>query len=491
MRQHMGAMIGLAALLAGCGGGGGSDGFTASPVAGSSPTPTPTSTVAGCSLRERQDWAAAQLREWYLFPETLPTTLDPAPYANVGDYVDALTATARAQRRDRYFTYVTSIKEETAYYTSGQSAGFGVRLALDQTGGRLFITESFEGAPALNAGVDRGAEIVSIGTTAGNLRTVSAIVAAEGSAGLTNALGPDTAGTSRVLRVTDASGTRNVTLAKTDFALAPVSSRYGAKIISDGGRQVGYVNLRTFIEPAEAPLRAAFAQFRAAGITNIIVDLRYNGGGLVSVAELVGDLMAANRSTAEVFSYTSFRPEKAAENETKFFAPQPESVAPTRVAFIGTGGTASASELVINAFVPYLHGNAGLIGGNTYGKPVGQIGLDQERCDDRLRVIAFATQNAARQGNYFDGLATTVEASCRANDDIFYPLGDAREASTRAALDFLAGRSCTRIGATATSAVNREASIDRSLVAQAPVETRELLSPERPSTPQREVPGLF
>jgi carboxyl-terminal processing protease len=489
--RRRGAVLGLAALLAGCGGGGGSDGFTASPVAGSSPTPTPTSTVAGCSLRERQDWAAAQLREWYLFPETLPTTLDPTPYANVGDYVDALTATARAQRRDRYFTYVTSIKEETAYYTSGQSAGFGVRLALDQTGGRLFITESFEGAPALNAGVDRGAEIVSIGTTAGNLRTVSAIVAAEGSAGLTNALGPDTAGTSRVLRVTDASGTRNVTLAKTDFALAPVSSRYGAKIISDGGRQVGYVNLRTFIEPAEAPLRAAFAQFRAAGITNIIVDLRYNGGGLVSVAELVGDLMAANRSTAEVFSYTSFRPEKAAENETKFFAPQPESVAPTRVAFIGTGGTASASELVINAFVPYLHGNAGLIGGNTYGKPVGQIGLDQERCDDRLRVIAFATQNAARQGNYFDGLATTVEASCRANDDIFYPLGDAREASTRAALDFLAGRSCTRIGATATSAVNREASIDRSLVAQAPVETRELLSPERPSTPQREVPGLF
>jgi carboxyl-terminal processing protease len=489
--RRRGAVLGLAALLAGCGGGGGSDGFTASPVAGSSPTPTPTSTVAGCSLRERQDWAAAQLREWYLFPETLPTTLDPTPYANVGDYVDALTATARAQRRDRYFTYVTSIKEETAYYTSGQSAGFGVRLALDQTGGRLFITESFEGAPALNAGVDRGAEIVSIGTTAGNLRTVSAIVAAEGSAGLTNALGPDTAGTSRVLRVTDASGTRNVTLAKTDFALAPVSSRYGAKIISDGGRQVGYVNLRTFIEPAEAPLRAAFAQFRAAGITNIIVDLRYNGGGLVSVAELVGDLMAANRSTAEVFSYTSFRPEKAAETETKFFAPQPESVAPTRVAFIGTGGTASASELVINAFVPYLHGNAGLIGGNTYGKPVGQIGLDQERCDDRLRVIAFATQNAARQGNYFDGLATTVEASCRANDDIFYPLGDAREASTRAALDFLAGRSCTRIGATATSAVNREASIDRSLVAQAPVETRELLSPERPSTPQREVPGLF
>ncbi|TXC72536.1 peptidase S41 [Sphingomonas ginsenosidivorax] len=495
MRRNWGAIVGLAAVLAGCGGGGGSGsaGPTAStPAATPAPTPTPTPTsVAGCSLRERQDWAAAQLREWYLFPETLPGALDPTPYRNVGDYVDALTATARGQRRDRYFTYVTSIREEEAYYTSGQSAGFGIRLSLDQTGQRLFITEAFENAPALNAGVDRGAEILAIGTTSANLRTVSAIVTAEGSTGLTNALGPDTAGTTRVLRISDAAGTRTVTLAKTDFALTPVSSRYGTKVISDGGRQVGYINLRTFIDPAEAPLRAAFAQFRAAGITNIIVDLRYNGGGLVSVAELVGDLMGANRSTSEVFSYTSFRAEKAAENDTKLFAPQPQSVAPTRVAFIGTGGTASASELVINAFIPYLHANAGLIGGNTYGKPVGQIALDKPACDDRLRVIAFATQNAARAGDYYDGLATKVEASCRASDDIGYPLGDPREASTRAALDFIAGRSCTRIGATATSAANRAASIDRTVPLGATEGPRELLMPERPTTPQREVPGLF
>ena len=56
-----------------------------------SPSPAPTS---GCSLRERQDWAGAQLREWYLFPETLPATLNPASYSTVDDYIDALTATA-------------------------------------------------------------------------------------------------------------------------------------------------------------------------------------------------------------------------------------------------------------------------------------------------------------------------------------------------------------------------------------------------------------
>jgi carboxyl-terminal processing protease len=474
MRVRFGAMLAMAAMLSGCGGSG--EGSVS--TGGSTPSPTPTAS-AGCSLRERQDWAAAQLREWYLFPDTLPANLSPTPYTTVDDYIDALTATARAQRKDRYFTYLTSIKEENAYYESGSSAGFGFRLGLDTTN-RLYVIESFEGAPALAAGLDRGTEIVAVGTTTANLRTVSAIMTAEGSAGLTTALGPDTVGTARVFRIADAAGTRTVTVAKSDFTLQPVSPRYGTQIINDGGRSIGYVNLRTFISTADPALRQAFARFRAQGITNVIVDLRYNGGGLVATAELMSDLMGANRSTSEVVDYTTFRTEKASNNTTRYFAPQPESIAPTKIAFIGTGGTASASEFVINAFIPYLHANAALIGTNTYGKPVGQIALDKPACDDRLRVIAFATQNAARQGAYFDGLATTVEASCRANDDIGYPLGDPREASTRQALDFLAGRSCTPIAGTASAQSARTTAV-----------RQDLLMPAAPSTAQRMVPGSF
>ncbi|MEG3160956.1 S41 family peptidase [Sphingomonas sp. LB2R24] len=475
MRRTLVGLLAMTAMLSGCGG---SDNGSIS-TGGSTPSPTPTST-AGCSLRERQDWAAAQLREWYLFPDTLPASLSPAAYTTVDDYIDALTATARAQRKDRYFTYLTSIKEETAYYNSGSSAGFGFRLALDQTGQRLFSAESFEGAPALAAGIDRGTEILAIGTTAANLRTVSAIVAAEGTAGLTAALGPDTVGTSRVLQINDAAGTRTVTVAKADFSLLPVSTRYGAKVIQDGGQSVGYINLRTFIKTAEPALKTAFADFRAKGVTKVIIDLRYNGGGLIETAEYLGDLLGGARSTSEVFDYVTFRTEKASNNTTRFFAPQPESIAPTRIAFIGTGGTASASELVINAFTPYLHTNAGLIGTNTYGKPVGQIALDKEACDDRLRVVALATQNAARTGDYYDGLATKVEASCQASDDIGYQLGDPLESSTRQALNFLAGRSCTPITGDASA---------RSLRTSEP--RRDLLMPNRPGTAQREVPGLF
>jgi len=469
-----------ALLLSGCGGDSGNigdypGGSISTPAPAPAPTPTPT---AGCSVRERQNWAADQMREWYLFPETLPTTLDPSGYSTVDAYIDALTANARGLGKDRYFTYLTSIAEENAYYSSGSSAGLGLRLATDSTQRRVFVTEAFEGGPGLAAGIDRGAEIMAIGTTSANMRTVSAITGSEGLDGVTNALGPDTTGTTRILRIDDASGTRDVSVTKRDFDITPVSNRYGAQILTDSGRQVGYVNLRTFITTAGPALRDAFARFRSQGVTDVIVDLRYNGGGLVSVATLLGDLLGGGRSTSDVLTRTTFRPEKASENETRYFASQPESIAPTRIAFIGMRGTASASELVINSFIPYLNANAGLIGTNTYGKPVGQIALDRSACDDRLRVVAFATQNSAGNSNYFGGLAGSVRASCQAPDDIGYQLGDPREASTRQALDFLAGASCTPISGTVSSqSVNQQ--------------RRDLLTPQRPGTAQREVPGLF
>ena len=171
MRKPVASVLSLALILSACGGGGGGSGSVVTPPAtGGTSTPTPT-TAAGCTLRARQDWAAAQLKEWYLFPETLPAALSPAGYATVSDYIDALTATARAQGRDRYFTYLTSIAEETAYYSSGSSAGFGFRLSYDSAAGRVFVAETFEGTPAFGAGIDRGAEIVAIGTSAADLCT--------------------------------------------------------------------------------------------------------------------------------------------------------------------------------------------------------------------------------------------------------------------------------------------------------------------------------
>lgn len=483
MRKSVSTMVVAALLLSSCGSGGAGGGNVVLPP---SPTPTPT---AGCSTRERQDWTLAQMREWYLFPETLPAAPNPAASATVQDFIDVLTATARAQGRDRFFTYITSIAQENAFFSSGSSAGFGVRLSYDTTARRVFIAEAFEGAPALAAGIDRSTEILAIGTSAADLRTVDAIILAEGTAGVTNALGPSTAGTTRVLRVTDAAaGTRNLTVTKADYSLTPVSSRYGSRILDlGGGRRVGYLNLRTFISSADQQLRDSYAAFRAQGITEFIVDLRYNGGGLVSTANLFGDLLGGGRRSSDIFSQTRFRPEKSSNDDTHFFAPTAQSVSPVKIAFIGTGSTASASELVINGMIPFLGTNMALVGGNTFGKPVGQIALDRTACDDRLRVIAFATGNATNNTAYFTGLAGSVANTCRAADDVTLPLGDVREASVASAIDFLSGRACTPISASG----GQSAQSTRNSASAAGVQQMELLVPDAPTPAQREVPGLF
>jgi carboxyl-terminal processing protease len=484
-KQSVAAVTLAALMLVSCGGGGGSSGTGGGPV---TVTPTPTSTptpTASCGLASRQAFAKAVIDEWYLFPSDVATGVNAASYSNVESYIDALVAPARALGKDRYFTYITSIAEEEAFFTSGSSAGFGVRMGYDPVNQRVIIAEAYEAAPALNAGIDRGTAILAIGTNSGNLRTIANIVAAEGTDGITNALGPNEPGVSRVLRISDVGGTRDVTVVKADYELDPISGRYGAKIITEGGRNYGYINLRTFIASANPQLRAAFLNFRNQGVTDVIIDFRYNGGGLVSTAELMGDLLGRNRNSSEIFSQTSFRSSKSAENDRHYFTAQPESIAPTRIAFIGTGSTASASELVINSMLPYLGTNMTLVGNNTYGKPVGQIALDKTECDDRMRVIAFATGNATGQSDYYNGLASKITNSCAAGDDPTFPLGDPREPSVRAAIDFLAGRSCTTRIADAGSGTAARRSI-----APTPAGP-EMLVPNRPSAAQRELPGLF
>jgi carboxyl-terminal processing protease len=481
MRKRLGFLLSFAAMLSACGGDDSSVGGGSTPI-GSTPGGGTGGSSSGCTLRARQDWAAAQLREWYLFPETLPASLDPSPYTTVSDYIDALTATARAQGRDRYFTYLTSIAQEDAFNTSGSSAGFGIRLSYDTVANRVFVMEAFEGAPALAAGIDRGTEILAIGTSASDMKSVGSLLAAGGAQAVSDALGPSTAGTTRTLRIADASGTRDVTVTKADYDLSPLSSRYGAQIIVDGGRKVGYINLRTFILSANDQLTSAMAQFQAQGITDIIVDMRYNGGGLISVADHFGDLLGRNRNTSDVFERLAFRPEKASNNSTHTFAPQTQSIAPTRIAFIGTKATASASELMISAMLPYMHANEALVGANTYGKPVGQIAVDNAPCDDRFRIIAFAVQNANGLSDYFSGIASKMEATCSAGDDLSRPLGDPQEASIRAALDYIGGKSCAPITAGTSEGISAQGARETA---------QQLVVPNRPNEFQRIVPGAY
>lgn len=452
------------------------------PPPGSVPSPLPPPASSGsCSLSARQSWAEAEIREFYLFPELLPASVDASRFSSVQGLIDELTAEARAQGKDRFFTFITSIAEEDAFIDSGETAAFGIRIQSESSPARVVVADAFEGAPALAAGIDRGTEILAIGINEATLRDVSAIIASEGTDGISAALGPGTPGLQRVLRVRALDGSvRLVTLTKTVFDIPPVSSRFGVRVIDADGTRTGYVNLRTFVGTADPALRQAFADLRREGVRQFIIDFRYNGGGLVRIAELMGDLLGGNRQTSEVFNEERFRPSKSEFDFTKLFDPTDESVSPLRLAFIGTDATASASELVINAFTPYFPDASVLVGENTFGKPVGQIARDRPICGDRLRVVAFAGRNAAGQGDYFNGLASEVAATCAAEDDLRFAMGDPREASTARALDFLAGRPCAPIIGARTASLSGVSERRRAFVL-----------PETPDVVSREVPGLF
>lgn len=474
----------LAIALSACGGGGGSSsgsssgGNTGSSSGGTTSGGTSTNP---CSLSARQDWVRDQINEWYLFPNLLNLTANKAQYSDLQSYIDALVAPAAVEKMDRGFTYITSIKEENDLIANGSTASFGLRFARDSSN-RLVIIEALEGAPGLTAGIDRGSEITAINGT-----TVAQLIASGGDDALIAALQPTQR--SFTFRTSPTAPQQTVTISKADFSLDPISDRYGVRIFDNGGTKVGYVNLRTFIiQSADQQLRDAFAQFRAEGVSQVILDLRYNGGGLVSIAETLGDLMAAGH-VGQVFSHTVLRASKSSNNETVNFSAQPQAIAASKIAVIGRSGTASASELVTNAFLPYLGANIGLIGTNTFGKPVGQFPIDREACDDRLRVVAFQTENADNEGGYYGGLAGVMDATCAAPDDITHQLGNSAEASISVALDYLAGRSCTPI-ATASAAAGRTATINDGVTYSNGVERR-LLQPKRPSPAQREVPGLF
>ncbi len=416
----------VTAALAACGGGGG--GGIASGGA--------------CSVTNQKQFVLDAAREWYLFQNLLPASVSIGDYATAQDLLDALTATARAQGKDRFFSFLTTPQADSSFFQEGQFIGFGFRTSIQ--GNRLFLPDVFEASPAADGGLTRGVEITAVDSGTGFV-SMATILATDPN--LEQAFGPATAGIQRGLRFLRLNGQQvEITLSKRLVTILPVPTAGGTAILalpSNSSVQVGYIHLRTFISTATTPLRNAFAQFRAQGIQNIIVDFRSNGGGLVSVAEFIGDLNGANRNAADVFSNMRFNAAKASNDSVRRFIAQPQSVAPVRIAFITTAGTASASELVINSMKPWVE--VAIVGEDTFGKPVGQSAFDMNGCDLRLRLIAFKVTNANDEGDYFDGLASTLAFACAATDDYSRTPGDPLEDSTAEALNWLGTGACGQI----------------------------------------------
>jgi C-terminal processing protease CtpA/Prc len=224
-----------------------------------------------------------------------------------------------------------------------------------------------------------------------------------------------------------------VTIAAGEVTIDPLPQVF--RIPRPAGPDVGYMELASFISTADPEFDAVFADFRANGVNDVIIDLRYNGGGLVTTTELLGDYFGGDVAENLIFSETRFNSDRAAaNNRIEFFERLGNSMSLSRLVVIATRNTASASEMIANGMAPHVE--VTIVGDDTFGKPVGQVGL--EFCGQVLRATAFQLFNADGFGDYFDGLPV----DCPAADDLNVAVGAPDDPNMVAALSWLDTGAC-------------------------------------------------
>jgi membrane-associated protease RseP (regulator of RpoE activity) len=371
-----------------------------------------------CSNRDQKRFVRDATEDWYLWNDLLPDKI------RLGDYetpVDLLASLVAVQPLDD-FSYIGSAAADAAFFGAGQYLGFGFswrRVAADD----IRLTQVFGGSPASAAGLSRGQRIIAL-----DGRTIEEIEAAEGAEAV---LSQETV--EFTMREVDGITEFTATVRENVVTIDPVP-RWNL-IQRAGSTPVGYVSLVTFVATADAELDEAFASFNASGVTDVIVDLRYNSGGLVSTAEWLADLLGGQVAENLTFTRTLFNADRSEEYDSEeFFSRLANSINLSRLVVIATGNTASASEMITNGLEPHV--DVTIVGADTFGKPVGQVGF--QFCDNVLRVTAFQTVNADGFGDYFGGLPV----DCPAPDDLSVPVGDAADPNVVAAMGYLETGAC-------------------------------------------------
>ncbi|HKC10943.1 MAG TPA: S41 family peptidase [Vicinamibacteria bacterium] len=400
--------VGLLSLLYACGG-------TSSQ--GSAPS------ASDCSVAGENAQILSIMQSWYYWYQTLPSHANAANYASSNALLDAL----RQQPLDR-FSYITTQAANQSFYGAGQYVGYGLGFALSASN-NLDVNQVFPGSPADQAGLTRGDTVTAV-----NGVSVPTLVANNQ---LDSALASGTPGVNKTFAYTSLqSQTYTVTLTSAVITQPTVGQ---VQVFDDGRERVGYFLFNSFIDPSNSQLDQAFAQFASQGVTHVVIDERYNGGGEVSVAQHLASLIAGNSYAGKSLATLTYNDKHTSQNETITFPSIASPLSLTQVFFITTGSSASASEFIINALRPFM--DVVTVGAATFGKPVGEDGFNV--CTDVLYPITFKIANVSGYGDYFNGLPAT----CPAADDLGHALGDPNEASLATALSYIRTQSCPHAAA--------------------------------------------
>lgn len=394
-----------------------------------------------------------------------------AKYSNPGEYKSTSTAPKFSYIFDKSNKNPTaSIHSVSSVDLEGNGNDVGLRFAIftysNDPGYLFYVGAVYQNSPAEKAGITRGDLIKKINGVSFGTNYESEF----------NSLNTALASATMVIEGVKATGASfNVTLTKSIFKSSPI---YRSKVFTAGAKKIGYLAYARFSNAAnsETELTTIFNGFAAGGVTDLIVDLRYNGGGYVSTAEHLVNLIAPSTVSGVMFTeyYNSTmqtgnakiltnQPLLDAKGEIRYgangkmltyadvsysiaentssFAKKGNLTGVRNIVFLVSPSTASSSELVINSLKPHM--TVSLVGRTTYGKPIGFFPVTIENKYD-VYLSLFETKNSLGQGGYYDGMVPNVSTSELITDtnmgiyNAMYDFGDARDGYTKAALNILA-----------------------------------------------------
>ena len=415
---------------------------------------------AGSASHEKH-WLRSWSNNTYLWYDEI-TDQDVADFDGAIEYFGTLRTTATTDSgtyRDR-FHYTQDTAEYQQLRSGGASASYGARFKLLETAPPRLARVAYvePNSPAANAGLKRGTEIISIDgeifEDSGDIDT------------LNGGLYPEENGeihTFEIRHVAEAT-IQTVRLTSQVVTKSPV---HNTRIIETGSGKVGYLTFNTFgTITAESALFDAFTTLAEASVSDLVIDLRYNGGGYLAISAQLAYMVAGETLTeGKTFETTVFNDKHPITNPVTgnpiaklgflntsigFSVTEGQalpSVNLNRVFILSSGSTCSASESLING-LRGIDVDVVLIGDTSCGKPYGFYSTDN--CGTTYSTIQFRGENEKGFGDYSDGFSpenvstTTGERieGCQVADDLLYPLGDENEAMLKAALDYRVDGSC-------------------------------------------------
>jgi carboxyl-terminal processing protease len=412
---------------------------------------TPASGEKQGTVNDEKSWVRSFVDERYLWYKDVPY-VDASKYTSAAAYFEVLKTPAKnsaGKDLDR-FHWSESI-EETNRYNSGVSLDYGIKWVYNQNSPpRDWVVYDVEPqSPAGKAGIQRGDKLLTIdgldSKTSAEVGTINSALFPKDKAEHTLELQRGT------------SSLPPITLKAGQYATTPVR---GAKVITDNGNKVAYLYFDSFIAKSQDALITAFSSFQAQGAKELVIDMRYNGGGLLYISSQLAYMIAGPTvSSGKTFNKLVYNDKRSGENYTYDFIPYAlntsyrydymrplPSLNLKRVTLLVDHGTASASEAVINGLMG-IDITVNLIGASTYGKPYGFT--PQGNCGRIYYAVEFKGENHKGFSAFDAGFAPT----CTVKDDLNFQLGDVAEPRLAEALQYLKSGKCTSAPAASIKAM--------------------------------------